>query len=34
MHGNEWMEVTAIGTAVKHVGNPEGSKGQVVLNAG
>ncbi len=34
MHGNEWMEVTAIGTAVKHVGNPEGSSGQVVINAG
>jgi uncharacterized protein YbjQ (UPF0145 family) len=34
MHGNEWMEVTAVGTAVKHVGSPEGSKGQVVLNAG
>jgi uncharacterized protein YbjQ (UPF0145 family) len=34
MHGNEWMEVTAVGTAVKYVGNPEGSRGQVVLNAG
>lgn len=34
MHGNEWMEVTAIGTAVKNVGAPDGSKGQVVVNAG
>ncbi len=34
MHGNEWMEVTAIGTAVKYAGNPEGSRGQVVINAG
>ena len=34
MHGNEWMEVTAVGTAVRYEGNPEGSRGQVVLNAG
>jgi uncharacterized protein YbjQ (UPF0145 family) len=34
MHSNEWMEVTAIGTAVKYTGNAEGSRGQVVVNAG
>src|SRR5438067_8652082 len=34
MHNNEWMEVTAVGTAVKYVGNAEGSRGQVVVNAG
>ena len=34
MHGNEWMEVTAIGTAVRKVANPPESRGQVVLNAG
>ena len=34
MHNGEWMEVTAIGTAVKYVGNPDGSKGQVVVNTG
>jgi uncharacterized protein YbjQ (UPF0145 family) len=36
MHNNEWMEVTAIGTAVKYTGHAEGegSKGQVVINVG
>jgi uncharacterized protein YbjQ (UPF0145 family) len=34
MHGNEWMEVTAVGTAVKYTGSHEGSRGQVVVNAG
>src|SRR5262245_13880688 len=34
MHGNEWMEVTAIGTAVRKIQNPPESKGQVILNAG
>ena len=33
MHGNEWMEVTAIGTAVRYNG-PHESKAQVVINAG
>ncbi|MEP6754746.1 MAG: YbjQ family protein [Chthonomonadales bacterium] len=33
MHNNEWMEVTAIGTAVKYTGSHE-SKGTVVVNAG
>ncbi len=33
MHNGEWMEVTAIGTAIKHVGGHE-SQGQVVINAG
>lgn len=33
MHNNEWMEVTAIGTAIKYVGGHE-SRGQVVVNAG
>src|SRR5689334_12457783 len=34
MHGGEWMEVTAIGTAVRKLANPPESRGQVVLNAG
>ncbi len=36
MHNNEWMEVTAIGTAVKYAGHRPGeaSRGQVVVNAG
>ena len=36
LNNNEWMEVTAIGTAVKYVGHPHGdeSKGQVVVNVG
>jgi uncharacterized protein YbjQ (UPF0145 family) len=33
MHGNEWMEVTAIGTAVKHLG-PVQNQANVVLNVG
>ena len=35
IHGNEWMEITAIGTAVKYngVSNPDGhNQAQVVLN--
>lgn len=36
MNNNEWMEVTAIGTAVKYTGHDEGegSRGQVVVNVG
>ena len=34
MHNGEWMEVTAIGTAVKYAEKPAESKGQVVINAG
>ena len=36
IHNNEWMEVTAVGTAVKYTGHREGeaSRGQVVVNAG
>ena len=33
MHNDEWMEVTAVGTAVKYVGG-EQNKGQVVVNVG
>jgi uncharacterized protein YbjQ (UPF0145 family) len=34
IHGGEWMEVTAIGTAVRYVGAQSGAKGsaQVVLD--
>lgn len=31
MHNDEWMEVTATGTAVRRVGPPQG-RGQVVIN--
>jgi uncharacterized protein YbjQ (UPF0145 family) len=31
MHNDEWMEVTATGTAVRRIGPPQG-KGQVVVN--
>jgi uncharacterized protein YbjQ (UPF0145 family) len=31
LHGGQWMEVTAIGTAVKYVGMREPSRGQVVV---
>ena len=35
LHGGEWMEVTAIGTAVRFVGLPQGgSRAQVVLDVG
>jgi uncharacterized protein YbjQ (UPF0145 family) len=36
MNNNEWMEVTAVGTAVRYVGHRDGeeSKGQVVINVG
>ncbi len=36
IHGGEWMEVTAIGTAIKYVGARAGDRGsaQVVLNVG
>ncbi len=35
MNNNEWMEVTAVGTAVKYVGGDGGqNKAQVVINAG
>jgi uncharacterized protein YbjQ (UPF0145 family) len=37
MHGGEWMEVTAIGTAVKYVGFPQGQRAgqaQVVVDVG
>ena len=36
MHNNEWMEVTAVGTAVKYTGQTHGetSRAQVVVNAG
>ena len=36
LHNNEWMEVTAVGTAIKHVGGETGgqNKAQVVINAG
>ena len=33
MHGGQWMEVTAIGTAVKYAGMREPSRGQVVIDA-
>lgn len=33
MHGNEWMEVTAIGTAVKRVGPPK-DDARVTVNVG
>ena len=33
MHGNEWMEVTAIGTAVKFTGAPH-NQAQVTLPVG
>jgi uncharacterized protein YbjQ (UPF0145 family) len=31
LHGGQWMEVTAVGTAVKYVGMREPSRGQVVV---
>ena len=31
MHNDEWMEVTAIGTAVKYTGNGKGKKGATVV---
>ena len=31
LHGGQWMEVTAIGTAVKYAGMREPSRGQVVV---
>lgn len=31
LHGGQWMEVTAVGTAVKFVGTREPSRGQVVV---
>ena len=38
MNNNEWMEVTAVGTAIKYVGGETGpnaqSRAQVVINAG
>jgi uncharacterized protein YbjQ (UPF0145 family) len=35
MHNNEWMEITAVGTAVKFVGKSAvESQGQVVVNVG
>ena len=37
IHGNEWMEITAVGTAVKYTGvaNPDThNQGKVVLNVG
>jgi uncharacterized protein YbjQ (UPF0145 family) len=35
LHNNEWMEITAVGTAVKFVGKSEvESQGQVVVNVG
>ena len=36
IHGGEWMEVTAIGTAIKYVGQQAGDRGsaQVVLDIG
>src|SRR5438105_14543402 len=33
MHGGQWMEVTALGTAVKFTGQREPSRGQVVIDA-
>lgn len=33
LHNGEWMEVTAVGTAVKYTGGGE-NRGQVVVNAG
>ena len=33
LHNGEWMEVTAVGTAVKYTGGAE-NRGQVVVNAG
>ena len=33
MHGNEWMEVTAIGTAVKRIG-PAQNQASVAINVG
>jgi uncharacterized protein YbjQ (UPF0145 family) len=33
LHGGNWMEVTAVGTAVKYVGQREPSKAQVVVPA-
>lgn len=32
LHGGQWMEVTAVGTAVKYVGQHEPSRAQVVVN--
>jgi uncharacterized protein YbjQ (UPF0145 family) len=32
LHGGQWMEVTAVGTAVKYVGQREPSRAQVVVN--
>ena len=36
IHGGEWMEVTAIGTAIKYTGSRAGDRGsaQVVLDVG
>lgn len=31
LHGGQWMEVTAVGTAVKYVGMREPSRGAVVV---
>ena len=33
MHGGDWREVTAIGTALKYTG-PSQAQGQVVVNVG
>ncbi|MDQ3920028.1 MAG: YbjQ family protein [Acidobacteriota bacterium] len=33
LHGGTWMEVTALGTAVKYVGTQEPGRGQVVIPA-
>lgn len=34
MHGGQWMEVTAIGTAIRKGAQPGPSQGQVVVNVG
>ena len=33
LHAGQWMEVTAVGTAVKYTGQREPSRGTVVVNA-
>src|SRR5438067_12710655 len=34
LHSGEWMEVTAIGTAIRKIPIPQESKAQVVVNVG